>query len=139
MPARYYCISKGIYRPNVLPIPCDARVPKGYVRLTRGGPQLVVYISWIAREPVTNVNDSTYSIHVSNPGRCGGGQSLDGTQTLIRAGTRITRAVEIVSRCAGTYRGTVVYEPSLGPDGQSRAGLPQPGTYLVGRFSIVVP
>ncbi len=142
IPARHYCISKGIYRPNVLPIPCDARVPKGYVRLTRGGPQLVVYISWVAREPVTNVNDSTYSIRVTNPPRCGGGQGLDGTQTGIRAGTRITRDVEIVSRCAGTYRGTVIYEPSLGPDGQGHAILPQagaPDTYLVGRFSIVVP
>jgi hypothetical protein len=37
--------------------------------------------------------------------------------------------------------GTVVYEPSLGPAGQGGAGLPEPGapgTYLVGRFSIVV-
>ena len=39
-------------------------------------------------------------------------------------------------------QGTVVYESSLGPSGQEGSGLPQPGTpgtYLVGRFSIVVP
>jgi len=142
MPARYYCIPKGIYRPNVLRIPCDGRVPNGYFRITGGASQLMVYISWIARQPVTNVNDSTYSIQVANPRRCGGGQGGNGTQSLIRAGTRITRDVEVSSRCAGTYRGTVVYEPSLGPAGQGGAGLPQPGapgTYLVGRFSIVVP
>jgi hypothetical protein len=141
MPARYYCIPTGIYRPNVLRIPCDGRVPKGYFRITGGASQLMVYISWIARQPVTNVNDSTYSIQVTNPRRCGGGQGDSGTQSLIRAGTRITRDVEVSSRCAGTYRGTVVYEPSLGPAGQGGAGLPQPGapgTYLVGRFSIVV-
>ncbi len=58
-----------------------------------------------------------------------------------RAGTRVTRDVEISSRCAGTYRGTVVYEQSLGPSGEGGAGLARPGapgTYLVGRFSIVV-
>ena len=101
----------------------------------------MVYISWIARQPVTNVNDSTYSIQVTNPRRCGGGEQGNSTQSLIRAGTRITRDVEVSSRCAGTYRGTVLYEPSLGPAGQEGAGLPQPGapgTYLVGRFSIVV-
>jgi hypothetical protein len=143
MPARYYCIQKGSDRPNVLRIPCDGRVPKGYFRLTGGASQLMVYISWIARQPVTNVNDSTYSIQVTNPGRCGGGQG-NSTQSLIRAGTRITRDVEVSSRCAGTYRGTVIYEPSLGPAGPAGpagAGLPRPGapgTYLVGRFSIVV-
>jgi hypothetical protein len=142
MPARYYCARKGIYQPNRLRIPCDGRVPDGYFRLTGGAPQLMVYISWIARAPVTNVNDSTYSIQVSNPRRCGGGGQGDGgTQTLIRAGTRITRDIEVSSSCAGTYRGTVVYEPSLGPAGQAGTGLPEPGspgTYLVGRFSIVV-
>ena len=141
MPARFYCIHKGIYQPNVLRIPCDGRVPKGYFRITRGAPQLMVYISWIARQPVTNVNDSTYSIQVTNPRRCGGGEQGNSTQSLIRAGTRITRDVEVSSRCAGTYGGAVLYEPSLGPAGQEGAGLPQPGapgTYLVGRFSIVV-
>jgi hypothetical protein len=141
MPARYYCIHKGISQPNVLRIPCDGRVPNGYARLTGGAPQLMVYISWIARQPVTNVNDSTYSIQVTTPRRCGGGGQGNGTQSLIRAGTRITRDVEVSSRCAGTYQGTVVYEPSLGPAGQAGIGLPEPGapgTYLVGRFSIVV-
>lgn len=42
MPARYYCIRKGVYQPNVLQIPCDGRVPKGYFRLTDQGPQLMV-------------------------------------------------------------------------------------------------
>ncbi len=142
MPARYYCIHNGNYQPNMLQIPCDGRVPKGYFRITGGASQLMVYISWIARQPVTNVNDRTYSIQVSYPRRCGGGRQGDsGTQSLIRAGTRITRDVEVSSSCAGTYRGTVVYEPSLGPAGHERAGLPEPapGTYLVGRFSIVVP
>jgi hypothetical protein len=142
MPARHYCIHKGIYRPNVLRIPCDGRVPKGYFRIIGGASQLMIYISWIARQPVTNVNDSTYSIQVTNPRRCGGGgQGDSGTQSLILAGTRITRDVEVSSRCAGTYRGTVVYEPSLGPAGPGGAGPPErgaPGTYLVGRFSIVV-
>jgi len=135
MPARYYCI-----KPNRLPVPCDRRVPRGYFRLTDQGTQLMVYISWIAREPVTNVNDSTYSIQVTNPPRCGGSQG-DGTQSLIRAGTRITRDVEVSSRCAGTYHGTVLYQPSLGPAGQAGTSLPEPGaagTYLVGRFTIVV-
>ena len=72
MPARYYCMPKGSSESNRLPIPCEGRVPKGYFRLTDQGPQLMVYISWIAREPVTNVNDSTYSIQVTNPPRCGG-------------------------------------------------------------------
>ena len=143
MPARHYCIHKGPSRPNVLRIPCDGRVPKGYIRINGGTPQLMVYVSWIARQPVTNINDSTYSIQVSTPRHCGGGgQGNSSTQTLIRAGTRITRDVEVSSRCAGTYRGTVIYEPSLGPGGQGGAGLPQagaPGTYLVGRFSIMVP
>lgn len=142
MPARYYCIPKGIYRPNVLRIPCDGQVPNGYFRITGGAAQLMVYISWIARQPVTNVNDSTYSIQVTNPRRCGGGGGgIGSTQTLIRAGTLITRDIEVSNRCAGTYLGTVVYQPSLGPGGQQGAGLPQPGapgTYLVGRFSIVV-
>ena len=142
IPARYYCIHKGIYRPNVLRIPCDGRVPNGYFRLTGGAPQLMAYISWTARQPVTNINDSTYSIQVTNPRRCGGGgQGQSSTQSLIRAGTRITRDVEVSSSCAGTYQGTVVYEPSLGPAGQAGAGLPDPGApgaYLVGRFSIVV-
>jgi len=142
MPARYYCNHKGIYQPTVLPIPCNGRVPNGYVRITGGGPQLMVYVSWIARQPVTNVNDSTYAIQITNPRRCGsGGQGQSSTQTLIRAGARITRAIEVPSRCAGTYQGTVVYEPSLGPSGQQGTGLPKPGspgTYLVGRFSIVV-
>jgi hypothetical protein len=88
----------------------------------------MVYISWIARQPVTNLNDSTYSIQITSPRRCGGGLGDGGTQSLIRAGTRITRDVEVSSRCAGRYRGTVVYEPSLGPAGQGGAGLPQPGT-----------
>jgi hypothetical protein len=144
IPARHYCAHKGIYRPNVLRIACDGRVPNGYVRITGGTPQLMVYISWIARQPVTNVNDSTYSIQITNPRRCGGGggAQANSTQSLIRAGTRITRDVEVPSRCAGTYRGTVLYQPSLGPAGQEGAGPPQPrapGTYLVGRFSIVVP
>jgi RNA polymerase sigma factor (sigma-70 family) len=142
MPARYYCVQTGIFRPNVLRIPCDGRVPKGYFRLTGGGPQLMVYVSWIARQPVTNVNDSTYSVQVTDPRRCGGGgQGIGGTQSLIRTGTRVTRDLEVSSRCAGTYRGTVIYEPSLGPTGQGGVGLPElsaPGTYLVGRFSIVV-
>jgi hypothetical protein len=141
MPARYYCIQKGIYRPNVLRIPCDGRVPKGYFRISGGSSQLMVYISWTARQPVTNVNDSTYAIQVTNPRQCGGGGQGNSTQSLIRAGTRITRDVEVSSRCAGTYRGTVVYEPSLGPAGQAGARLPQPGApgaYLVGRFSILV-
>jgi hypothetical protein len=142
MPARFYCIHKGIYRPNVLRIPCDGRVPKGYFRLTGGAPQLMVYLSWIAREPVTNVNNSTYSIQFTSPRRCGdGGGQGNSTQSVIHAGTRITRDIEVASRCAGTYRGTVLYEPSLGPTGQGGAGLPEqgaPGTYLVGRFSIVV-
>ena len=140
-PARYYCIHKGISRPNVLRIPCDGRVPRGYARITGVASQLMVYISWIAREPVTNVNDSTYSIQVTNPRRCGGGGQGGGTESLIRPGTRITRDVEVPSRCAGTYRGTVVYEPSLGPAGEGGAGPPGPNapeTYLVGRFSIVV-
>jgi hypothetical protein len=110
---------------------------------TGGASQLTVHISWIAREPVTNVNDSTYSIQITNPRRCGGGgQSGIGTQSPIRAGTRVTRDIEVPGRCAGTYRGTVVYEPSLGPSGPEGAGLPEqgaPGIYLVGRFSIVVP
>jgi hypothetical protein len=142
MPARYYCIHKGIYQPNVLRIPCDGRVPKGYSRIPGRASQLMVYISWIARQPVTNVNDSTYSIQLTNPPRCGGGGRGDGgTQSLIRAGTRITRDVEVSTRCVGTYRGTVVYQPSLGPAGQAGAGLPKqgaPGKYLVGQFSIVV-
>jgi hypothetical protein len=142
MPARYYCIHKGIYQPNVLRIPCDGRVPEGYFRLTDQGPQLMVYISWIARQPVTNVNDSTYSIQITNPRRCGGGGGQgNSTQSLIRAGTRITRDVEVSGGCAGTYQGTVVYEPRLGPAGQAGTGLPKPGTpgtYLVGRFSVVV-
>jgi hypothetical protein len=142
MPARYYCIHKGISRPNVLRIPCDGRVPQGYFRLTGEHPQLMVYISWIARQPVTNVNDSTYAFQVANPRRCGGGgEQGNSTQALIRAGTRITRDIEVSSRCAGTYRGTVTYEPSLGPGGQGGLGLAQPGapgTFLVGRFSIVV-
>ncbi len=144
-PARHYCAHKGTYRPNVLRIPCDGRVPNGYFRITDGTPQLMVYISWIARQPVTNVNDSTYSIQVTNPPHCadgGGTQGFSSTQTLIRAGTRITRDLELSSRCAGTYRGTIVYKPSLGPSGQEGSGLPQPGTpgtFLVGRFSIVVP
>jgi hypothetical protein len=145
VPARHYCDHTGIYRPNVLRIACDGRVPRGYVRITGGAPQLMVYISWIAREPVTNVNDSTYSIQITTPRGCpggGGGQGFSSTQTLIRAGTRITRDLEVPSGCAGAYRGTVTYEPSLGPGGQDGAGLPRqsaPGTYLVGRFSIVVP
>ena len=143
MPARHYCDHQGADRPNVLRIPCDGRVPTGYFRLTGGGPQLMVYISWIARQPVTNVNDSTYSIQIASPRHCGGGgQGSSGTGTVIRAGTRITRDIEVSSRCAGTYRGTVVYEPSLGPGGAGGAGLPAPGapgTYLVGRFAIVVP
>jgi hypothetical protein len=61
MPARYYCNHKGFYQPNVLPIPCDGRVPNDYVRITGGGPQLMVYVSWIARRPVTNVNDTMRS------------------------------------------------------------------------------
>jgi hypothetical protein len=141
MPARYYCVHKGIYRPNVLRIPCDGRVPNGYARLTGGASQLMAYVSWIAREPVTNVNDSTYSIQVTNPRRCGGGAQGNSTQSLIRAGTRITRNIEVSSRCAGTYQGTVLYQPSLGPAGQAGIGLPQPGipgVYLVGRFSIAV-
>jgi hypothetical protein len=149
MPARHYCIHKGIYQPNVLEIPCDGRIPKGYARITGGSSQLMVYISWIARQPVTNVNDSTYAFQVTSPRRCGGGGGGGGgggeqgnsTQSLIRAGTPITRDVEVPSRCAGTYRGTVVYEPTLGPAGQGGASLPRPGapgTYLVGRFSIVV-
>jgi hypothetical protein len=141
MPARYYCIHKGIYQPNVLRIPCDGRVPNGYFRLTGGAPQLMVYISWIAREPVTNTNGSTYVFQVTNPRRCGGSSGGNNTQSLIRAGTRITRDVEVSSRCAGTYQGTVVYQPSLGPTGRAGIGLPEPGTpgtYLVGRFSIVV-
>lgn len=140
-PAHHYCARTGIYRPNVLRIPCDAHVPPGYARM-RGGGQLLVYVSWIARQPVTDVNNSTYSIQVINPRRCGGGeQGIGGTQSLIRAGNRITRDIEVSSRCAGTYRGTVTYEPSLGPAGQEAAGLPEagtPGAYLVGRFSIVV-
>ena len=142
VPARHYCAHKGVYRPNVLPIACDNRVPNGYFRITGGTPELMVYISWIARQPVANVNDSTYSIQVTTPRRCGGGGQGNSTQTLIRAGTRITRDVEVSSRCAGTYRGSVVYEPNLGPSSQQGTGLPQPGspgTYLVGRFSIVVP
>jgi hypothetical protein len=142
MPARYYCIRKGISQPNVLRVPCDGRVPNRYFRLTGGASQLMAYISWIAREPVTNVNDSTYSIQVTNPRQCGGGeQGLSSTQSLIRAGTQITRDFEVSSRCAGTYQGAVLYEPSLGPTGQAGTGLPEPGapgTYLVGRFSIVV-
>jgi hypothetical protein len=101
----------------------------------------MVYISWIAREPVTNVHDSTYAIQVTTPRRCGGGGQGNTTQTVVGAGTRITRDVEVPSRCAGTYRGTVIYEPSLGPSGAEGSGLPEPGspgTYLVGRFSIVV-
>jgi hypothetical protein len=140
MPARYYCTHNGIYRPNVLRIPCDGRVPEGYIRLREGG-QLMVYISWIARQPVTNVNNSTYSFQVTTPRRCGGGEQGNSTQSLIRAGTRITRDVEVSDRCAGTYHGTVVYEPSLGPTGQEGSGLARlsaPGTYLVGRFSILV-
>lgn len=139
MPARHYCAHKGIYQPNVLWIPCDGRVPNDYSRITGVG--LLVYISWIAREPVTNVNDSTYSIQVTNPPRCGGGQGLSSTQTLIRAGTRITRAINLSASCPGTYHGTVLYQPSLGPAGPEGIGLPRPGapgTYLVGRFSIVV-
>jgi hypothetical protein len=141
MRARYYCVQKGIYRPNVLRIPCDGRVPNGYARLTGGASQLMAYVSWIAREPVTNVNDSTYSIQVTNPRRCGGGAQGNSTQSLIRAGTRITRDIEVSSRCAGTYQGTVLYQPSLGPAGQAGIGLPQPGipgVYVVGRFSIAV-
>ena len=60
---------------------------------------------------------------------------------LRRSIDRITPDVEVSSRCAGTYRGTVVYEPSVGPAGHGGAGLPEPGapsTYLLGRFSIVV-
>jgi hypothetical protein len=114
-----------------------------HVRMTGGAPQLTVHISWIARQPVTNVNDSTYSIQISNPRRCGGGGGQgNSTQSLIRAGTRVTRNLQVPGHCAGTYRGTVVYEPSLGPAGQEGVGLPEPGTpgtYLVGRFSIVVP
>lgn len=116
-------------------------VEPGYVRIGGGGAQLMVHISWIARQPVTNVNDSTYAIQVTTPRRCGGGGQGLGTQSLIRAGTRVTREVEVSSRCAGTYRGTVIYEQTLGPTGQGGAGLPQPGTpgtYLVGRFSITV-
>lgn len=142
MPARFYCIHKGISRPDVLRIPCDGRVPPGYVRIRGGASQLTAYVSWIAREPVSNVNDSTYAIEVENPRRCGGGgQGLGSTQTLVRAGTRITRDVEVSRRCAGVYRGAVLYEPSLGPAGQAGTGLPEPGsrgTFLVGRFAIVV-
>jgi hypothetical protein len=142
MPAHHYCFPTGAYRPNELRIPCDGRVPKGYARIRGGGSELMVYISWIARQQVRNVNDSAYSIQIANPRHCGGGEQGDGgTQSLIRAGARITREFEVSSRCAGTYRGTVVYEPSLGPTGQGGAGLPEPGsegTYLVGRFSIVV-
>jgi hypothetical protein len=139
MPARHYCAHTGDTQPNVLWIPCDGRVPIGYSRISGVG--LLVYITWIAREPVTNVNDSTYSIWVTNPPRCGGGQGLGGTQTLIRAGTRITRDLNLSNGCRGTYRGMVFYQPSIGPNAQGGAGQPRlgdPGTYLVGRFTIVV-
>ena len=107
----------------------------------RGASLLTVDVSWIARQPVTDVNDSAYAIQVTNPRRCGGGGQGGGTDSLIAPGTRVTREVQVSSRCAGTYRGTVVYEPSLGPAGQDGIALPQPGTpgvFLVGRFSFVV-
>lgn len=142
IPARHYCIRKGNYQPNVLRIACNGQVPPGYLRITGGASQLVVYISWIARQPVTNVNESTYSIQITNPRHCGGGgQGNSSTQSIIRADTTVTRDVEVSSRCAGTYQGTVLYQPALGPAGQGGTGPPQPGTpgtYLVGRFSIVV-
>lgn len=73
---------------------------------------------------------------------CGGGQGLGSAQSLIRAGARITRDVEVPRDCAGTYHGTVLYRPSLGPAGQAGGVFPRlraPGAFLVGRFSIVVP
>ncbi len=130
MPARYYCARNGISRPDVLWVPFDGRVPKGYSRITGVG--LLVYISWIAREPVTNLNDSTYSIQVTNPARCGGGQGLSSTQTLIRAGTRITREINLSSNCAGTYHGTVLYQPSSArPARRARASCePAPRAHI---------
>ena len=141
-PARHYCAPKGVYRPNVLAGPLRRARPERLSPAHWRHPQLMVYISWLARQPVTDVNDSTYAFQVTAPRRCGGGGQGNSTQTLIRAGTRITRDVEVPSGCAGTYQGTVVYESSLGPSGQEGSGLAQPGspgTYLVGRFSIVVP
>jgi hypothetical protein len=72
----------------------------------------------------------------TNPARCGGGgQGLSSTQTLIRPGTRITPEINLSSNCAGTYHGTVLYQPSLGPAGQEdgRASRLSAGRQACGR------
>lgn len=155
VPARYYCERPGIYRPADLPIPCDGRIPPGYVRFQftpsrsgaggyDAGQNLLIYISWIAHAAVKNTNQSSYFLSITYPRGCGSGGEGTGTQARVRSGQRVTRSFYVQTRCRGTYTGQVSYIPNLGPDGQqggialesaSRGG----GALLVGAFSFTVP
>jgi hypothetical protein len=141
LPARRYCLQPGPYRPAAPPIPCDASIPSGY-RLFPSQRQLLVYITWTARAPVKNTQESAYSFTLQRPRACGGMEG-NSTQAIIRAGEGVTRPFFVSESCRGTYTGVVSYIPNLGPDGTSnlRLGITSPGngTLLVGRFSFTVP
>jgi hypothetical protein len=150
LPAQYYCDPRGPDRPAALTIPCNGAIPRGYFReQAPGSDQLLVYVSWTARAPVTNVNDSSYAWSVNYPRSCGSGGEGSGTQSLVKSGQRITRSF-LVPRdrnCAGRDTGEIQYIPNLGPDGQRSHLLKGAelgarrlkGALLVGRFAFTVP
>jgi hypothetical protein len=158
IPAHYYCVPGGRYRPGALAIPCDGAVPHGYfrdqitsvkggVRTSRPADDFLVYVSWTARAPVRNINDSSYAIGVSYPRGCGSGGESGASGMVIRAGQRITRYFLVPRNCPGTDTGEVDYIPDLGPGGRG-GGLLQgagvgvgraKGVLLVGQFKFTVP
>jgi hypothetical protein len=140
--ARYYCRRGQGWRSAM--IACDGKVPSGYTRFDPGGhrPEVLVKVSFIARQPVTDAN-SWYEWLLGGP-RNGSGSS---TQANVHRGERIKFA-QFEPDTKGVYHGTIAYVANTGQDGPgnwfpltilARTGRPQSGTLLVGQFGFRLP
>lgn len=139
--AKSYCTSGPAARLPV--IACDGKVPRGYTRFDPGGggPQVLVTVSFVARQPVTS--DNSWYEWILNDPRSGQGSIGQGnsTQANVRRGQRITFTAFVDDK-RGVYHGTIGYVQNAGQNGSNASRLffhHTGGGIVVGRFHFRLP
>jgi hypothetical protein len=146
--AKNYCQNGPSIAPSAIPsvVACNGKVPNGYAPFDPGGdgPQVLVTVSFTARQPVTNAN-SWYQWSVAGPAKTGSisGQVSSGssTQSNVRRGERITFTDFVNADAHGVYSGTIGFIQNAGQNGQDQPQFLRGGGggLTVGTFSFRLP
>jgi hypothetical protein len=138
IPAGSYCV---VTRGEAV-VPCGARAPRGFRRLSGGWRSLLVRISFVSRIAIPDSRSFyEFNLEMAHSATCTTGGTFGPTNSDIAAGQRVTMSMFVPYRCPGVVKGTVSYVPLVGPATSIPvAGLPGQGAALpVGRLSFRVP